>query len=109
MLHEFIYISSLFIISIIYNYIINLFINYLFINYYIHNVIIVFLILVIQIDNLNLLNDLNKIKNDKDNDRFINIICIQAAEIQKYKLLIENIERNKKILKKYSSAGDLSL
>lgn len=104
MLNEFIYISSLFIISIIYNYIINLFINN-----YIHNVIIVYLILLIQIDNLSLLNDLNKIKNEKDNDTYINIICRQAAEIQKYKLLIEKTEKNKIIHKKYNSVNDLSL
>ena len=45
----------------------------------------------------------------KDNDRYINIICRQEIEIQKYKLLIEKIKKNKIIRKKYNSVNDLTL
>jgi hypothetical protein len=97
-----IYIILLLIISSIYNYLISLLIT----NYYIHNVSIVYLLL-LQIDNIKLFKKIEN--NEKDEfDKYITIICNQSYEIQKYKLIIENMTRKNIIHKRYKSSESLN-
>lgn len=97
---QIVYVLSLLLISFIYNYLLSFIIT----NYYFYNVTLTYLLL-IKIDETKFfLNNKKENKNDEFGN-YIDIICNQSYEIQKYKLIIENMKNKKRS----RSVDDLNL